>query len=107
MLRTFLLVSAFMGLVFCSDVFAKDFRLGMIPVFRTKNPKEVYVNKSIRKVDTKVVFILTKDDISPRMFNIFEYFERGRGRIPICSVLKDRLLLEFGLSGYLGIKWLF
>ncbi len=43
----------------------------------------------------------------PYTITILQYLAEKRGRIPVYSGLDGKVQLEFGLSGYLGIKCLF
>lgn len=43
----------------------------------------------------------------PLHLNVLQYLGEKQGRVPVYSGMDGKLQLEFGLFGYLGIKYLF
>lgn len=43
----------------------------------------------------------------PFHLNVLQYIGDRQGKVPVCSGMDGKLQLEFGLFGYLGVKYLF
>lgn len=53
--------------------------------------------------------LITSSRLAPLPFyvNAFQYLIEKRGKIPVISGMDGKLQLEFGLFGYLGVKYSF
>jgi hypothetical protein len=65
------------------------------------------LNESPRKDSSSIVATLKETPLSVQIFDVIKYLEERRGKVPLMSALENKLHLELGLFGYLGVKWRF
>jgi hypothetical protein len=61
----------------------------------------------VRKDIGSIVATLKEHPLSVQIFDLIKYLEERRGKVPLMSALENKVLLELGLFGYLGVKWRF
>lgn len=107
MLRTIVMAFVIMSVVLCRVALAHDHELGPHLLVDTKNSQKKNATENTRP-PTGVIGILAdqKKDLYS-IIPILNQFEVMDGRFTLYSRGDGKIRLEFGLSGYLGIKWRF
>ena len=90
-----------------SDALAQERPLDTLLLSETRPPSERLLNESPRKDTGSIVATLKENPLSVKIFDVLKYLEERRGKVPLMSALEDKLHLELGLFGYLGVKWRF
>lgn len=92
--------------IVCHNAMAQD-RPEKAKVFLVGKAKQPPVQQHASKAERSLDRTLKPDTSIPYNITILQYLAEKRGRIPVYSGLNGKVQLEFGLSGYLGIKCLF
>jgi hypothetical protein len=90
-----------------SDALAQERPLDTLLLSETPPPRERLLNESVRKDISSIVAALKENPLSVQIFDVMKYLEERRGKVPLMSALENKLHLELGLFGYLGVKWRF
>jgi hypothetical protein len=90
----------------CSNIFAQE-RPPDSHLFETRTLSERLFYESVRKDIGSIVATLKEHPLSVQIFDLVKYLEERRGKVPLMSALENKVLLELGLFGYLGVKWRF
>jgi hypothetical protein len=76
-------------------------------VLETGKIGEQTLPESASKDVAGIVSTLKEHHISVKIFSLIKYLEERRGKVPLYSALENKLSLELGLFGYLGVRWRF
>jgi hypothetical protein len=110
-LRSFTILAAVttavLTILCCSDVLAQERPSDTVLLSETYPPRERLLNESLRKDSSSIVATLKETPLSVQIFDVIKYLEEKRGKVPLLSTLENKLHLELGLFGYLGVKWRF
>ena len=95
-------------LILCSsNVFAQERPPDSLLLMETRTLSERLFYESVRKDIGSIVATLKEHPLSVQIFDLIKYLEERRGKVPLISALENKLHLELGLFGYLGVKWRF
>jgi hypothetical protein len=96
-----------MAMICCSDVLAQERPVEVRLLLEPGKLGERSLNESGHKDSRGMASKLKEHHISVRIVDTFTYLQERRGKVPVYSVLDNKLSLELGVFGYLGIKWRF
>jgi hypothetical protein len=91
----------------CSDVRAQERPADAHLVLETGKIGAQTLSDSEGKDVGGIVSTLKDHHISAKIFSLMKYLEERRGKVPLYSTLENKLSLELGLFGYLGVRWRF
>lgn len=106
-LRMILFTAVLMGSTFCGHAFSQDYTSPIDP------PEELKTIMGRRFEESRIHIRPDTDSTreqtpSPSLLvPLFNYLVKTKGRIPIVSGGRGKIQVELGLSGYVGVKWLF
>jgi hypothetical protein len=100
-------ITVAMTVLCCSDVLAQERPLDARLLLQTRKLDERALPESARKDAGGIVSSLKEHHISVQIFDIIKYLEEKRGKIPLYTALENKLSIELGLFGYLGVRWRF
>ncbi len=103
--ESFLLVLTVLSTLFvCHNAFAQN-HPSKIRIFLDDEKKQHQpLPYNIEKVARQIEFALKENVYISYRSTIYQYLIERQGRIPVYSGMSGKMQLEFGLSGYIGIK---
>jgi hypothetical protein len=112
MQRLVLFAAVAMALLSGGEVLAQERPLDARLMLETRKLGEKLLRESVRpesdrKNNSSIVSTLKEHHLSVQIFDAFKYLEERRGKVPLYTILDNRIYLELGLFGYLGVKWRF
>jgi hypothetical protein len=112
MQRLVLFATVAMALLSGGEVPAQERPLDARMMLETRQLGEKLLRESVphesgRKDSRRLVSTLREHHLSVQIFDAIEYLQEKHGKVPLYSILENKISLELGLFGYLGIKWRF
>jgi hypothetical protein len=96
-----------MAAICSSDVRAQERPADAHLVLEARQAGDQTLPASAGKDVGSIVSTLKDHHISAKIFSLIKYLEERRGKVPLYSALENKLSLELGLFGYLGVRWRF
>jgi hypothetical protein len=100
-------ITVVLTMLCCRDVLAQEQPLDSPLLMESRTLRERLFYDSMRKDIGSIVTTLKENPLSVQIFDLIKYLEERRGKVPLVSALENKLHLELGLFGYLGVKWRF
>ena len=93
-------------IIFAGKAFANDETKNMIIALRNSKFNKNFLRE--KKISHNAGNYSLKDFKPSNNINkIIAYLKKKKGKVPIFSVKEDRIRLELGVTGYIGLKYTF
>jgi len=106
--RFVLFTTVAMAVLYGGAVLAQERPLDARLLLETRKFGEKSLHENERRDIGSIVPTLKEHHLSSvQIFDVLKYLGEKRGKVPLYSILENRMQVELGLFGYLGVKWQF